>query len=229
MKKRKFDNWDEYWGTRFTEFPCEHLIRFVRRNFQAKNIKGMKALDLGTGVGTQAIFLANCGFDTYAIEGSKGALKKADHRLVNDMKPGAVLHLDEGDMVKLPYEDNFFDIVVDIASIQHNKRADIIKIINEVKRVMKPGARFFTMMRTNWDYLYGNGMFLEKGTLHNIPGDLSQAGITHFFGLAEIQILFTELGKDGRPFFSKTEINYTETTIGGTKDKVAHWLVSCTK
>lgn len=229
MKKRMFDQWDKYWKDRFTEFPNENLIRFVRRNFQVKDIKGMKALDLGTGVGTQAVFLANCGFDTYAIEGSRDALKKADYRLVNDLKPGAVLHLKEGDMVKLPYSDNFFDLVVDIASIQHNTRADIKKIVDEVRRIMKPGARFFTMMRTNWDYLYGNGMFLEKGTLNNIPGDLSDAGITHFFDLSEIQILFTELDESKKPFFSKAEINYTETTIGGTTNRVAHWLVSCTK
>ena len=206
-------------------YPNENLIRFVHNAFGKRLEKDrfkLGALDIGAGIGTNSVFLANSGFSTYALEGSVTATNRAISRFKEEQVDIPVAC---GDAVKLPYPDNFFDLVVDIASIQHNNRADIIRIINEVHRVLKPGGMFFGMMRAVNDYLFGNGIYLEKGTYRDVPGgDLENIGVIHFFDIAEIEILF----KEG-DIFKDLEINYLERTTSGLRDKITHWLVSCKK
>ena len=43
----------------------------------------------------------------------------------------------------MPYEENFFDAVIDGASIQHNEFENITKILEEVYRVLKKDGKYF--------------------------------------------------------------------------------------
>jgi hypothetical protein len=85
-------------------------------------------------------------------------------------------------------------------------------------------------MRADWDHLYGNGMYVEKGTFRDLPGgDLKNTGVIHFFTMDELEILFKELDSDGKPFFRNVMIEFTERSVGGVRDVIAYWMVSCTK
>jgi ubiquinone/menaquinone biosynthesis C-methylase UbiE len=53
-----------------------------------------------------------------------------------------------GDMLKLPYNDNFFDSIMSIAAFHHLPTRELrIKALREMYRVLKPGGY---LLMTNW-------------------------------------------------------------------------------
>jgi arsenite methyltransferase len=53
------------------------------------------------------------------------------------------LDIQEGDFHRLPYADDSFDLVFSVEAICH--AADIYKVVEEVRRVLRPGGRFVTI------------------------------------------------------------------------------------
>jgi SAM-dependent methyltransferase len=53
------------------------------------------------------------------------------------------LHIDEGDFHHLPYADESFDLVFSVEAICH--AADVYQVVEEVRRVLRPGGRFVTI------------------------------------------------------------------------------------
>jgi SAM-dependent methyltransferase len=47
------------------------------------------------------------------------------------------------DMTTIPWPDNTFDGALSTSTINHHRRADMIRAIGEVRRVLKPGGTFF--------------------------------------------------------------------------------------
>jgi ubiquinone/menaquinone biosynthesis C-methylase UbiE len=64
---------------------------------------------------------------------------------------------------KLPYEDNFFDVIYSKSVIEHFHYPDII--FNEAYRVLKPGGIIITLT-PEWQYIYKS--FYEDFT-HRTP------------------------------------------------------------
>jgi len=52
--------------------------------------------------------------------------------------------LRKGSFTSLPYDDGFFDAVVDVVSLQHINLADSCLAFKEIYRVMKPAGKFFS-------------------------------------------------------------------------------------
>lgn len=141
------------WG----RYPKEELVRWVARTYYAVSDRSLvKFLDLGSGAGASTWFLEREGFDVTALDGSKAAISRI-------ISKGVV-----ADAVALPFEAETFDCVVDIICIAHNTASDAQKIVAEVRRVLKPQGKFFSMMPTSstWRQLYegkGNIIFPSKG------------------------------------------------------------------
>ncbi len=95
------------------------------------------------------------------------------------------LMLIHGNALDLPFPDNEFDVVVCCATIHHFSITDLLRVIIEVCRVLKPGGRFMTASLRNW-----------------IPGQLSKRFIdwyyqkvgTNFFRPDDLESLFNEAG-----------------------------------
>ncbi len=88
-----------------------------------------KVLELGCSSG----FLTKHLGEVTAIDTSEGMLK-----IANSKNPKAkCLH---ADMFKMPFKDNSFDKVVTMRVWNHLDREDLIRAINESKRVLKDGG-----------------------------------------------------------------------------------------
>src|SRR3989338_2282999 len=143
--------WDSVWERIFSDrewgcYPEIPVVRFIANNFYNlthKNRSKIKILDLGCGIGAHTWYLAREGFRVYGIDGSKTAIKFAKKRLAQE---GLRAELMVGDIVCLPYGDNFFDAVIDSAAIQHNHLQGIKKIIKEAYRVLKPNGKLFSVL-----------------------------------------------------------------------------------
>jgi|SRR5688572_1562260 len=54
---------------------------------------------------------------------------------------GIPLFLKKGDVLHMPYEDNYFDTVVLISILEHLKPNELKQAFTEVRRVLKPGGQ----------------------------------------------------------------------------------------
>lgn len=62
-------------------------------------------------------------------------------------------------MRSIPYEDNFFSMIIDMCSTQCNQIIDLPKIMQEYKRVLKPGGAYFAMWRDTDSWITPNQPF----------------------------------------------------------------------
>lgn len=221
-------NWDDVYrmqGYR-ARYPNEDLIRFLARFYKGKEAE-TKVLDLGCGSCNHVYWLAKEGFKVWGIDGSEKAIKMGLERLQTSCLNANV---GVGDFTKLPFENDFFDLVIDVCSIQHNKFKDIMTIFSEVYRVIKPGGRFFSILRSSKDYYFKDEMdkmLVESHTFTGFKeGDLIGVGIIHFFHIEEIKHLLKH--------FIGYNIETTERTIDRTMDNnvtdsIVHFVVRAQK
>jgi ubiquinone/menaquinone biosynthesis C-methylase UbiE/8-oxo-dGTP pyrophosphatase MutT (NUDIX family) len=100
--------------------------------------KDKRVLDLGCGTGRYTIALSEEGFKVYGIDWVEKVIKITKQKL---KKEGLTANLKTGDIYKkLPYNNNFFDGIISIKVIHHNRVSKIKKLIKEMERVMKPGG-----------------------------------------------------------------------------------------
>ena len=168
--------WDKkfYGGTEHLDdkfrIPHEDFIEYLKllKKQQAKRV-----LDLGCGTGRHAIALAKEGFDVYGIDISGNALAVCRDRLKEENLSANIIL---GDMYQtLPYKDNFFDGLVSINVLHHNKIAQIKSLIKEIERVLKHGAVIMVEVPRQVGAM--RDVEIEPGTV--VPAQGSEEGIPH--------------------------------------------------
>lgn len=176
------------WG----KYPSEPIIRFIARNYYEKNRKEVKILDFCCGAGSNTWYLAREGFDVYAFDGSESAVNKVRDRFE---KEGLKADLRVRDALEMDYDNAFFDCVIDNASIYSNKLDNIVKMYEEIYRMLKAGGKLFSIGFSKNTTGYGTGKEIEKDTFVNITcGSLQGRGTTHFFDMEEITALLSNIG-----------------------------------
>ena len=123
------------WGL----WPDISVVRFVRRKFPQRS-KGRTALDIGCGAGAVSFFLASEGFDVHGIDASASAIERCRMR-ASDLP----ISFKVQDASRLPYEGHAFDLVVDVACLQHLADCDAVRALFEARRVLKKGGWFFSL------------------------------------------------------------------------------------
>ena len=137
-------SWDSIWDKIFAEnewgkYPSENLIQFIARNYYKSQRDKINILEIGCGPGANIWYLSREGFKAFGIDGSKIAISKAINRI---KKEGLTAELEVGDVEKLPYDNNYFDTVIDNECLFANTYKSSEKINSEIKRVMKVGGFF---------------------------------------------------------------------------------------
>lgn len=180
---------DKQWG----QYPAEYVIRFVARNFyKVPDRSALKILDYGCGGGAHAWYLAREGFDTYAFDGAPSAVKNTEARMRKE-------HLEAQftvcDALETPYNDNFFDAVVDNYCIAMNSTNEIKKMYQEVYRILRPNGKLLTAQFGKKTSGYGTGNQIDENTWTEINNiELCDVGKTHFTDCLEIRQSLEETG-----------------------------------
>lgn len=136
-------------------------------------------LDLGCGIGRHSIQFAKEGFDTFAFDLSDEAIRFIRQRAVEK-------HLDikatPGNMIHLPYEDNFFDCVLAYHVISHTDSAGIKLIVSEIERTLRPGGEFYVSLcsKNAWSFKEAGFPVIDENTVIKRE-DGPEDGIPHFF------------------------------------------------
>ena len=180
--------WDQIFsekGKVFTE-PHPDMDR-ISELFKEKGV--VRILDLGSGTGRHLVYFANKGFEVYGMDASPKGISMANQWLLEEnLKAEIVLHRMEE---KFPYEDNFFDAIISIQVIHHNKMKDILVTVSEIGRILKKGGVIFiTFPKLGGTWREDSDLKeIEKGTY--IPQKGKEKGLPHhFFTIEEIHEAF---------------------------------------
>jgi len=188
MKERDW-NAEQYHG-RHNRYPFTEVVSFVMRVYgSAPDRSKIRILDLGFGGAHHLLFLAQEGFDYYGIDGATESLEIASRVLGRGGFRTNTLSL--GTFDKTPYEDDFFDCLLDRGSLVCNRLADLPALISEIRRILKPGGRLFSMILHEASTVKEEARALGNGDYMDFPGRLHEAGILHFTNASEAGKLFS--------------------------------------
>jgi len=218
-------SWDPVWedihaNREWGKYPAEELIRFVARNYYNREPREeVRFLDLGCGNGSATWYLCREGFSVASYDGSTTAIAKLKRRLESE---GLVADLRVGDATSLPYPDQYFDCVIDLACLMCNDLKNSQKIIKEVERVLKVGGSFFSHTPRIDCWGYGIGKPAGKNTFVDSPeGPFANMGIVRFCSFEDVQNMYAP--------FSPLEINYVVRTVNNGQNSLAFWIVTGSK
>lgn len=124
----------------FMNKPADPLIENHLKTVSLNDIKMMNALDLGCGCGRHTELLVNNGFATYAIDVNPSMLEATKNRIRKACK-NPTMGLMKGSILSIPFENNFFDIII-TTGVLHQARSldEYKKAILEMARVCKKNA-----------------------------------------------------------------------------------------
>jgi len=167
MKDNYKIKWEQSFSNRdnYIFYPDEDVIRFVSKyirkrvglnEFENKleNLRDIKLLDLGCGIGPNLIFCKEMGIDSYGVDLSQNAinylLQIAKEKKINIAKEKVI----QSDVSKLPFGDEFFEFVI-ARSVLDSVDANTAKeAFLEVSRVMKKESYFYCDVWSDDDNLH---------------------------------------------------------------------------
>ncbi|PYQ97519.1 MAG: hypothetical protein DMF95_09945 [Acidobacteria bacterium] len=124
---------------------------------------GESVLEIGGGLGTDLSQFARHGARVTDVDLSAGHLEHAKENFTLRGLEGEFMH---HDAEHLPFPDNAFDVVYSNGVIHHTPNTH--RVVNEIRRVLKPGGKAIVMMyaENSWHYWYR--LVWEKGIKHDM-------------------------------------------------------------
>jgi len=114
--------------------------------------KGKKVLEIGCGIGTDAVNFARAGADYSAIELSSVSLEMAKRRFDVFGVGGQFVHGNSEDLSRF-FPDASFDLVYSFGVVHHTPRP--AEVIREIRKVVKPDGELRLMLyaKNSWKNL----------------------------------------------------------------------------
>ena len=154
-----------------SSWPWSEVISLCNRFCKKKiNNKNSKLLELGFGAGANIPFFLKQKIKYYGVEGSKNIVNVVKKKYKNK-------NLIHGDFSQSYFEKYKFDVILDRASITHNNKKDIHRILDDVQdKLTKKG----TFIGIDWyskncsDFINrkskNNYLYFKSGVFKNIGG-----------------------------------------------------------
>ncbi|MFX0100555.1 MAG: class I SAM-dependent methyltransferase [Candidatus Hodarchaeota archaeon] len=188
---KEIEAWERnYSKGRYNKWPHDLVVSNIMRRFGKKERENVKILDLGCGGGNNLIFISEEGFDAYGIDGSPSSIEITKQRLKEKNLNATVKR---ANFKEIPFDTNYFNCVIDRASIYCNFWSDIEKIVDEIFRILRVGGIYLGFLPTNNHPAKEFGEMVETNTYSNFSrGTYSNSDIAHFFTKEEIETLFNK-------------------------------------
>ena len=90
--------------------------------------------------------------------------------MLNRWKLSTKAKLSVGNMVNLPFKQNYFEAIVDVVSVQHLTFTEHADCFQEVYRCLKRGGKYFSyhLGENSISYTHGGGKLIDKNTIDTI-------------------------------------------------------------
>ena len=157
---------DHWWHQHKRNVVKQFINQFARKG---------KVLDIGSGTGKILEELKNNGWQVYGVDGEKEAIVWSQKRGIN-------CQLLDVTKEKLPFADNYFDLVLALDFLEHIP--DEHSVIDEIKRVVKRGGVLiitvpaYQQLFSYWDKMLGHQRRYNKKSLN------------HLFSEQKLQVIF---------------------------------------
>ena len=194
------DKWEESYKRHenFCLYPHEQYVKFLNRFVRKKNginscrdlfkcpdneTRPLRGLDYGCGIGRLTLLLKEFGVDAYGIDISTYAIsqakKLARHLNFTDMED----KYSATNGTKIPFEDNFFDIVTSEAVLDSMKFQVARHVIMEIDRVTKKYFFFSLISGDNSEH------FREYADEEIVQTDFEGGTVQSYFNMGKINKL----------------------------------------
>ncbi len=223
--KREIKIWNPVWDSIYQnqewgKYPGESLIRFIAKHFYNNNRSQTRLLEVGCGPAANVWYMSREGFDVFGIDGSKIAIEKGKKRLAEENLSATLI---VGDIINLPFEDNLFDGVIDVECLYCMSTANTEKILNHIKRVLKPGGIFYSRTFSDNFFIGSNPNQLSKFEYKNVfEGPQANHGFIRLIDKNEIMRLY---GK----YFNVLSIDKLEYSRNNGEITISEWIINCKK
>lgn len=190
----KTENGYNIWAPDYDDFD-NPMIFLEQKAFENLNFKFENAsvLDLGCGTGRNALKILKYNVESYTgVDFSQGMLGKAIAKTKEYKDKSAFIKHDLS--IKLPFEDNSFDIVILTLVLEHIK--DLNFLYSEVKRVSKVNAIMYIAEMHPFMFLKnaqahftdpGTGEQYTLGSVKRVMSDYINPAINNGLKLKNIQ------------------------------------------
>ena len=188
MDKDILNQQSQHWETNFSNKPemfglePSYSVKKALKIFKENNLTNV--IELGAGLGRDSIYLGKNSINLTALDYSENGLKILDKKIKNENLSSSISTLKFDIRDNLPFENNSID-----ACYSHMLYCmaftfdELIKLNNEIKRVLKPGGVNIYTARNTDDGDYKKGIHRGED-LYEIDGF-----IIHFFSQKTIQNL----------------------------------------
>ena len=207
-------SWDSIFASRKEEEDIDEFVKTSYENY-LKDLRNSKLLDLGCGTGRNSFFFADKSFKVYALDKSKLALNILNENIKGEQEIKTV----QSEIDKIPYPNDFFDVVISTLVLHHGKIEQIRKWFDEIKRVLKKNGFLVISILSKNDFRSKTGKEIEPGTRIGISNTFDTEIPHHFFTKKELTNLLNNLG------FVILKINETERRAAKGYKKFKHWDV----
>jgi len=129
-------DWDRFWDRSKSVdeiYPASETI--IRNLLDVTDVKGKKILEVGGGTGRDSVKLSALGADVYVLDYSDNALFKVREAA---KQSNTHVRLIRGDGTRMPFGDEYFDIVFHQGLMEHFR--DPLPLFRENVRVLKNGG-----------------------------------------------------------------------------------------
>lgn len=181
-------NWENIYKNylHISKWPWSDLVTLVNKYSEYKLNNKLNILEIGTGLGANISFIINNNHNYYGNEESttaynflKKKFKKKNVKITNC------------NFLDINYKNNFFDNIIDRASITHNSYNDIKKIYTKSYNILNPkGTLISTYLFSKKCSIFQNNYSKSTNTVKNIKtGFLKDVGLVSFFEEKDIYSL----------------------------------------
>jgi len=142
-------------------------------------------LDLGCGSGNDTLYLTERGFKVIACDYSEVALEQIQQQ-IKDVKTKLV------DISQpLPFENMSFDLIIADLSLHYFDEQTTFKIMEEIKRILKPNGNLLARVNSTADLNYGAGQGEKiENNFYFVDGYNKR-----FFTIEDAEKFFSIIGK----------------------------------
>lgn len=129
--------WEDRYRTGDIPWDTGQPSKELERTIQEAGIQPCKTIELGCGTGTNAVWLAQQGFDVTAVDFSSMALEKARQRAT---EAGVHVRFLEADVLSPSAIPDKFPFFFDRGCYHVVRRVDVVKFLATLEGITEPGA-----------------------------------------------------------------------------------------
>lgn len=151
-----------------------------------------KILDCGAGGRRPPLAMfQDHGYETMGLEISDRAMERTEEF---EKEFGYDLHIQKGDLRKIPFEDESVSFLYSYNTIFHLPKAEIYEALHEFNRVIKPGGLCFVNLLTTEDHGYGEGEEVRPGEF--LQEEMGEEVLHCYHEKTEAEAYFEKAGFD---------------------------------